>query len=124
MICEHFRVTGPFEALRGLSDLLGISLQNDDVQDFDVPWDQAPLSANETPTEMILEGLYKSKLQDSEQLRTVLDLYDQETVRNNVQPSHTRLKTSVRLHIDLMMRTRNFRVRNEIVERGAVTKSQ
>ena len=74
---------------------------------------------------MILEGLYKSKVQDSVQLRTVLASYVQETVRNNGQPSYSRLKTSVRLHIDQTMRTRNFRVRNEIVERGgAVTTSQ
>ena len=49
-------------------------------------------------------------------------LYDQETVRNSGQPSYSRLKTSVRLHIDQTMRTRNSRERNEIVERGAVTK--
>ena len=40
------------------------------------------------------------------------------------QPSYQRLKVSVRLHIDQTMRLRNFRVRNEIVERGAVTRSQ
>ena len=34
------------------------------------------------------------------------------------------LKAAVELHIDQMMRTRNFRVRNGDVERGAVTKSQ
>ena len=51
-------------------------------------------------------------------------MYDQEIVRNNGQPSYSRLKTSVRLHIDQTMRTRNFRVRHEFVERGAVTKSQ
>ena len=34
------------------------------------------------------------------------------------------MKTAIRLHIDQTMRTRNFRVQNEIVERGAVTKSQ
>ena len=36
----------------------------------------------------------------SVQLKTVLALYEQETVRNNGQTSHSRLKTSVRLHID------------------------
>ena len=32
---------------------------NDDVQDFDVRWDQASLTASEKLTEMVLEGLYK-----------------------------------------------------------------
>ena len=36
----------------------------------------------------------------------------------------TTLKTSVRPRIDQVMRTQNFRVRNEVVERGAVTKNQ
>ena len=114
MIHEHFRATGVYEAVQGLSDLFNIHMQNDDVQDFDVRWDQALLSASEIPTEMILERLYKSKyLQDSVQLQTVLALYDQETVRNEGQPSKSRLKTSVSLRIDHTMRTRNFRVRNE-----------
>ena len=99
-------------------------LQNDDVQDFDVRRDQALLSVSEMPSNVVLEGLYKSESQNSAQLQTVLALYDQETARNNGQPSYPRSKTSVKLHIDRMMRTRNFWVRNDVVERGSVTKSQ
>ena len=106
------------------SNLFRKSSQNDNVQDFGVRWDQALLSASEMPLDVILEGLHKSKLQDTVQLQTVLALYDQEPVRNNGQPSYPRLKTSVKLHIDKMMRTRSFRFRNEVVERGSVTKSQ
>ena len=69
-------------------------------------------------------SLVQVKLLDSVQLQKVLASYDQETVRNIGQPSYSRLKTSVGLQIDQTMRTRNFRVRNEIMERGAVTKSQ
>ena len=83
MIFEHFRATGAFESVQGLSDLFSIRLQNDDVQDFDVGWDQAPLSAVDMPSDVSLERLYKLKLKDSVQLQTVLVLYDQETVRNN-----------------------------------------
>ena len=61
-------------------------------------------------------------LQDSVQLQTALAVYEQENISNNEPPSHSRLKTSERLLIDQTMRTRNFRVRNEIVERGAVTR--
>ena len=56
--------------------------------------------------------------------KTVLAMYDQETFRNKGQPSYSRLKTAVRLHIDQAMRARSCRARNEIVERGMVTKSQ
>ena len=68
MICEHFR-----GAVQGLLDLFNIRLQNDDVQDFDTRWDQALFTASELPTESVLEGLCKSKLQDSVQLQTVSD---------------------------------------------------
>ena len=121
MIYEHFRATGAYEAVQGLSDPFNIRLRNVDVQDFDGRWDRALLSAT---TEMVLGGLYKSKVQKSVQLQTELALCDQETVGNDGQPNYSRLKTSVRLHIHQTMRTRHFRVRNEIVERRAVTKSQ
>ena len=52
-------------------------------------------STSDMPSDVILEGLYKSKLQDSVQLQTVLALYDQETVRNSGQKSYVRLKTSI-----------------------------
>ena len=96
------------------------SLQIDDVQDFDVRWDQALLSANETLTDAVLEGLYKAKLQDSVQHQTVWALYGQETVRNNGQTSYSIFKTSVKLYIHQKIRTRNFRVGNEVIDRGAV----
>ena len=91
LVHEHF---GQHDAAQGPSDLFSIQVQNDDVQDFDVRWDQALLSTSETPTEMVLEGLYKSKLQESVQLETVLALYDHETVRNSGQPSYSNLKFS------------------------------
>ena len=78
------------------------------------------------PSDPMLEGLYKSQLQNSAQLRTVMALYDHarkllETMRHRTINNWK--KTAVKLHIDQMMRTQNFRVRNEVVERGSVTKS-
>ena len=43
MIYEYFRATGAHEAVQGLEDSFTVSLQNDDVQDFDVRWDHALL---------------------------------------------------------------------------------
>ena len=123
MILEYFRATGANEAVQGLSTLFAISLQDDDFQDFDVRWDHARLTVSEMPPDAILEGLNKSKLQSSVQLQTVMALYDQVTARTK-EPNCHKLKTAVKLLYDQMMRTRNFRVRNEVVERGAVTKSQ
>ena len=71
MIYEHFRAIGACELVQGLSDLFTKRLQIDDVQDFDVRWDQALLSTDEPLSDKILEGVYKSKLQDSVQLQTI-----------------------------------------------------
>ena len=82
MIHEYFRATGAHESVQGLSDLFTISLQNDDVQGFDVKWDEALLSASEMPSDTILEGSYKSKWQNSVQLQIVLALYGRGTARD------------------------------------------
>ena len=123
MIYQYFRATGAFDAVEGLADSFTVSLQNDDVQDLDVKWDHALLLVNEMPSDDILEGLYKSKLQNYVQLRTSMTLNVQETARSK-KPNYQQLKTAVKLHVDRMMRFRNFRVRNDVSERGSVTKCQ
>ena len=75
MIYEHFRASGAYEAVKGLSDLFKKASTDDHVQDCDTKFDQARLAASEMPTETVLEGLYKFKLQDSVQLHTVLQYW-------------------------------------------------
>ena len=124
MIYKYFRATGAYEAVQALADLFTMTLQNDDVKDFDARWDHALSSVSEMPSDPILEGLYKSKLQNSVQLRTVMALYDQEVSLNNGTPNYKQLNTAVKLHNDEMMRNSNFRVRSDVVERRSVTKSR
>ena len=99
MIYEYFRTTGACGAVQGLADLVSMTLQNDDVQNFDVRWDHALLTVSEMPSDVILEGLYKSTLQNSVQLRTLMTLYDQEVAPNNGTPNHQQLKTSAKLQL-------------------------
>ena len=68
---SNFRTARAYEAVQGLTDLSRRSLQIDDVQDFDVRWDHALLTVSEMPSLAILEGLCKSKLQNSVQPQTV-----------------------------------------------------
>ena len=63
MIYEYFRATGAYATVQGLADLVSMTWQNDDVQDFDVRCCHALLSVSEMPSDLILEGLYKSKLE-------------------------------------------------------------
>ena len=57
---------------------------------------------------------YKKRICESVELQTVLALCDQEIDR--ATPSYQGLKTLVRRHVDQMIRTRNFRARNEMIE--------
>ena len=51
-------------------------------------------------------------------------LHDQEIGRNNGTPNYQQLNTAVKLHLDQMMRNRNFKARNDVVVSGSVIKSQ
>ena len=96
-IWEYFRAPRSYEVVQGLIDMFRKRLQDGDVQDFDTRWDQAPQTASEIFSETILEGVCKSKLQDSVQLHSVLAVYEQENVRNNEPPNYSKMETSVRL---------------------------
>ena len=76
-----------YEAALDLSDLFNVSLQGDDIQDFDTRWDQALLSASEASEE-------------NAQLQTVFAMYDQEIDRYRAVPSYQRLQTMVRRHTE------------------------
>ena len=76
------------------------------------------------PSDDILESLYKLRIRDSTQLKTVLELYDMEIHQKISMPNYEKLKTMVKRGIDQKLRLRNFDVRNERIETGAVVKSR
>ena len=41
MLCEYIRATEAYDSVQGFSDLFNFRVQDDDVQDFYVPCDQA-----------------------------------------------------------------------------------
>ena len=61
---------------------------------FDTRWYEVLLSTPEVPSDIILEGLYKVRTRDSDQLKTVLALYDQDNEQKTTNPSHQRLKNT------------------------------
>ena len=124
MIYCHFQSTVAYDAARSLSDFISICLQDDDVQGFDTRWDPILLGTSETPPENVLEGMYRNRLQASEQLQTAFAMDNQELSRGRVAPSCQKLRGRVRQHVDQTIRTRNFKARNERIETGVLVKSQ
>ena len=100
MICENFLVTDAHETVLDSCDLFRITSHVDDIQDFHTRWDQALLSTSEVPNNKILENLYKMREQESDQLQTVLVVYEQEITQDRSRPGCQELKTMVKRHID------------------------
>ena len=94
LIYEYFRPSGSYDEIQGLSGLFSIKLENDDIQDFDLRWEQALLPTSDPPSDKVLEGLYVSKLQDSSQAQTMLVLFSPEILRGGGQRDyHTQTGT-------------------------------
>ena len=72
----------------------------------------------------ILEGLYKLRIQESEKLKTVLELYDLESHQKKGGLDYHRLKTMMKRSIEQEIRNKNFESRNGNYERNAVVRNQ
>ena len=81
---------------------------NDDIQDFDLCWEQPLLLTVDPPSDKVLEGLYVSKLQDSSQAQTIMALYNQEILRGGGKRDYHRLRLCVKLHIEQAQKKSNF----------------
>ena len=68
LIYDHFRVIGSHDSVENYTDLSTMFLRNDDIQEFDCKWDGMLLSMTKIPHDAILEGLYKLRIRESENL--------------------------------------------------------
>ena len=108
MIHDYVRVTGAHDTVLDYADLFSITLRNDDVQDFETRWDEILLSMTKIPPDDILESLYKLRILESDQLKTVLELYAMEIHQKITVPNYQKLKTMVKRSIDQKLRLINF----------------
>ena len=74
-IYDYFRVTGVRDTVLDYADFFPVTLRNDNVQEFDTRWDEILFSMTKIPSDGILESLYKLRIRESDQLKTVLKLY-------------------------------------------------
>ena len=108
LIYDYFRVTGSHDSVENYTDLFTVVLRNDDLQEFDSKWDGILLSMTKIPSDDILEGLYKLRIRESDQLNTVLELYDLEIHQKKLGPDYHRLKTMVKRSFEQEVRNKNF----------------
>ena len=71
-------MTGAHDTVLDYADLFSVTLHDDSVKEFDTRWDEVLLSLSKIPSDDILESLYKLRIHESAQLKTVLELYGME----------------------------------------------
>ena len=96
MIYDYFRVTGAHDTVLDYADLFSVTLRDDNVQEFDTRWDEILLSLSKIPSDYVLEGPYKLRIRESEQLKTVLELYEMEVHQKISGLNYQQLKTMVK----------------------------
>ena len=96
MICDFFRVTGAHDTVLDYAEFFSIALRSDDVPEFVARWEEVPLSMTKILTDGVLESLYTLRIRESDQLKTVLELYDMEIHQKMLMPNYQRLKTMVK----------------------------
>ena len=90
MIYEYFRVTGTDEFIVDFSDLVNAILLGDNIQGFDTRRDEVLLSIKETPRDHIPGSVYNMRRRESEKLKTVIALCDQDLQHKEKLPElHT-----------------------------------
>ena len=124
LIYEYFWVTGASDSVENYADLFTNVLRNDEIQEFDSKWDEILLSMTQTPSDDILEGLYKLRIRESEKLKTVLELCNMEIHQKKAGPDYHILKTMVKRSIEQNLRMKNFEARNGNFETRAVQPGQ
>ena len=125
MIYDYCRVADAHDAtVLDYADFFSVILHDDNVQEVDTRWDEVLLPTPKNPSDDILESLYKLRIRDSEQLRTVLELYDMEIHQKISMPNHQQIKTMVKRSMDQKLRLRNFDARHGKIETGAVVKNR
>ena len=100
MIYNYFRVTGAHDTVLDYADLFSATLHDDNIQEFDTRWDEVLLSMSKIPSDDILERLYKLRIRESDQLKTVLELYDMEIHQKISMLNYQNLKTMMKRSID------------------------
>ena len=76
------------------------------------------------PSDDVLESLYKLRIRESDQLKTVLELYDMEIHQKISMPNNQKLKTMVKRSLDQKLSIRNFDARHGKSKQGAADKSR
>ena len=64
-------MTVTHDTMLDYADLFSATIRDDDVQEFDTRRDEVLLSMTKIPSDDVLDSLYKLRIRESDQLKTV-----------------------------------------------------
>ena len=70
------------------------------------------INVKKIPSDDILESLYKLRIRESDDVKTVLEVYEMEIQQKISLPYDQKLKTVVKRSLDQKLRLRNFDARH------------
>ena len=89
--------------------LFSVTLHDDNLQEFDTRWKEILLSMSKTPSDNILESLYKLRIRGSAQLKIVFGIVRHGDSSNDMDAQLLKkLKTMEKRRINQKLRSRNF----------------
>ena len=82
------------------------------------------LSISQAPTDDILESVFQMRTRESDQLKTVLAMYEPEINQNLSKPNYLKSKTMEKRQKDQKIRARNFKPETEDLKQECWSKKK
>ena len=77
------------------------------MQQFENDWNNMVLNVRTLPEEAFLESLFRKQLEKSEQLKTVMALYQQDYTQRGEKKSYQKLRDILRVHLEKKLLDKN-----------------
>ena len=122
MIYDYFRVTGVHDTVLDYVDFFRLLFMMTIFRNSIKDGKNFFLSMTKFPSDDILENLHKLKMRESEQLKTVLELYDMEIHQKILMHNNQRLKNDGEEKYRSETSIANFDAGHEKIETGAAEK--
>ena len=120
MIYDYFRVTGAHDTVFDCADSFSVALHDDNIQEFETRWDEVLLSMSKIPSDDILASLYKLRICESDQLKSVFGIVRHGDSSENIDSQLSKIEDNG----EDEYKSRNFDARHGRIETGAVVKNR
>ena len=98
-IKDYFRISAEQGAVLDVSDLVSVTLGNNDVKRFLQDWESVLLSIDSVPSNSILESLFYRQLGKADSLKSLLELYRQGVTQDGKPKDYERLLNMIKCHL-------------------------